>query len=194
MSLAEAAYPCLVNLRGKPGDKAFGAAAKKALGVAAPVAPNRVVDGQCGGKAVKIFWLSPEEWWVQQTPGEAGEETSEAEQALAAHLREALAGVHAAVTEVGESRTRIVVAGPRARVLLAKGCPLDLHPREFGEAGQCAQTVMAKAGVLIHLLQTESEAEPAKGPVFELFVLRSFAAYLWHWLDDAAREYGAEAG
>jgi len=27
-------------------------------------------------------------------------------------------------------------------------------------------------------------------PAFDLYVLDSFAAYLWLWLEDAAREYG----
>ena len=27
-------------------------------------------------------------------------------------------------------------------------------------------------------------------PAFDLYVLRSFADYLWAWLEDAAREYG----
>ena len=30
----------------------------------------------------------------------------------------------------------------------------------------------------------------AEGPVFEVYVLRSFAEYLWAWLEDAGREYG----
>jgi sarcosine oxidase subunit gamma len=63
--------------------------------------------------------------------------------------QEALDGRPAAVTEVGESRTCIRVAGPRARDLLAKGSPLDVHPRVFA-AGACAQGQLAKATVLIH--------------------------------------------
>ena len=39
---------------------------------------------------------------------------------------------------------------------------------------------MAKAGALIH--QTGED-------VYELYVLRSFADYLWRWLEDAAAEY-----
>ena len=75
----------------------------------------------------------------------------------------------------------IRVTGPRARDLLAKGCPLDLHPSLFAK-GACAQTVMAKAGVLIHAVDD--------GPTYDLYVLRSFAEYLWRWLEDAAQEYG----
>ena len=110
----------------------------------------------------------------------------QAEGALAGRLREALADVHCAVTAVGESRTRIRVSGPKARDLLAKGCPLDLHPEAFGEPGRCAQSHVAKALVVLHLIADD----PAEGASFDIYVLRSFAEYLWCWLEDAAREYG----
>ncbi len=71
----------------------------------------------------------------------------------------------------------------RVRELLAKGCPLDLHPRVF-DVGQCAQSHLAKAPILIRQLDRE--------PAFEIVVRRSFADYLWVWLEDAAAEYGFE--
>jgi sarcosine oxidase subunit gamma len=102
----------------------------------------------------------------------------------------ALADHFSAVTEVGESRTCIRVAGPRARALLQKGCPLDLHSSVF-KAGACAQSILAKSGVTLHLFADESaEQAGAEGPVFDIYVLRSFAEYLWAWLEDAGREYG----
>ncbi len=30
----------------------------------------------------------------------------------------------------------------------------------------------------------------AEGPIFDIYVVRSFAEYLWAWLEDAGREYG----
>ncbi len=49
----------------------------------------------------------------------------------------------------------------------------------------------------IHLVADESAADGsaadgsvAEGPTFEVYVLRSFAEYLWAWLEDAGREYG----
>ena len=178
IAMGEVPFPCLVNLRGKPKDKAFMAAAKTALGFALPTVPN----SSAGGDGLTAMWLSPEEWWLLAED----ESDPEAEGALADRLRKALAKTHHAVTEVGESRTRIRISGPRARDLLAKGCPLDLHPRAFGEPGQCAQTQIAKCAALVRLV-AEDEGE---GPTFEIFVLRSFADYLWTWLEDAAGEYG----
>ena len=81
------------------------------------------------------------------------------------------------------------VAGPSAREVLAKGCPLDLHPRSFPPA-RCAQSLLAKAAVLIHLI----DDVPARGPSFDVYVARSFAHYLWTWLEDAGREYGVLIG
>ena len=91
-------------------------------------------------------------------------------------------GAHAAVIDLSESRAVIAVSGVRARDLLSKGCTLDLHPRAF-PVGTCAQTVLARASVLVHLVDDT--------PTFEITILRSFADYLWTWLADAAREYGA---
>ena len=68
-----------------------------------------------------------------------------------------------------------------ARDLLAKGCTLDLHPRAF-KVGACAQTGLARAGAILHLVD--------EAPTFEITILRSFADYMWVWLADAAEEYG----
>jgi sarcosine oxidase gamma subunit len=39
---------------------------------------------------------------------------------------------------------------------------------------------------VIHLLDDDSE----RGASFDVYVARSFAHYLWTWLEDAGREYG----
>lgn len=174
----ERPFPCIVNLRGKPDDKAFKKAVKEILGLDLPKVPN----SSARKAAFVALWLSPEEWWILVND----KNTLEAEGALAAKLRGALTKVHCTVTGVGESRTRIRVSGPRARDLLAKGCPLDLDPQAFGGAGCCAQSHIAKALVVLHLV-ADDEAE---GACFDIYVLRSFSEYLWSWLEDAAREYG----
>lgn len=183
IGMAERPFPAIVNLRGKPEDKAFLAAAKEILGFDLPETPNSVA----GKDGLTAFWLSPEEWWVIADEGGG----FEAENTLADKLRAALADVHCAVTGVGESRTCIRISGPKAQDLLAKGCPLDLDPRAlgpgaFGGAGRCAQSHVAKTLIVLHLV-TDDEAE---GMCLDIYVLRSFAEYLWSWLEDAAREYG----
>lgn len=178
IAMDEAPFPAIVNLRGKAKDKAFMAAVEQVLGVAPPTKPNTVAEGD----GVSILWLSPEEWWVIARKDEA----IDAEAKLAEKLRAALSDCQAAVTEVGEGRSCILVSGPQARDLLNKGCPLDLHPSVFGVPGSCAQTMLAKSLVVLNLVNDEE----SEGPTFEVYVLRSFADYLWSWLEDAAGEYG----
>ena len=86
------------------------------------------------------------------------------------------------MTEVGESLACLHIAGPKARDVIAKGCPLDLHPRVFGGVGHCAQSHLAKTTVILH--------QVSETPGFDLYTRRSFSDYLWRWLEDAGREYG----
>ena len=173
VTLAEKTLPVAVNLRGKAADPAFVDAVRGALGLEPPTAPNTVAAGD----GTALLWLGPDEWLAVQHDAAPG-----AEAQLAAKLRAALDGQHAAITEVGESLCCIAVAGPRARDLIAKGCPLDLHPRAFGGVRHCAQSHLAKAAVTLH--------QVGEQPAYDLYVRRSFSDYLWRWLEDAAREYG----
>ena len=95
---------------------------------------------------------------------------------LADALRRAVGDGFATVVELGCGQTVIEIAGARAREVIAKGCPLDLHPRAFGP-GNCAQSRLART--LVTLAQVDD------APTFELIVRRSFADYLWQWLVDA---------
>ena len=56
--------------------------------------------------------------------------------------------LHASINDISGGQTIIRLRGARARDLLNKGCPLDLHPRVFG-VGQCAQSHIAKSNALI---------------------------------------------
>ena len=64
---------------------------------------------------------------------------------------------------------------------------MDVHRRVF-TAGACAQTLLGKADVLLHVI----EDEPDAGPAVDVYVGRSFARYLWTWLTDAGLEYGVQ--
>lgn len=165
-----------INLRIDPRDSARVAAAEAALGVALPRAPNTSAHGADR----TVLWLGPDEWLVVLA---ADEDESAVADALAAALTEH----HAAIVAVGHARTVIGVAGPRARDVLAKGCGLDLHPRAFGP-GQCAQTALARAGIILH--QRDGFHQREGGPSYDIDCRRSFAPYVWAWLEDAAGEYG----
>ena len=167
--LGECPMRGLLVLRGDAGVPEFRSAVSTVLGiepVVEPLASARKRD-------VSMLWLGPDEWLVI-TPDRRVARIEEA-------LRDALEGRHAALTDVSHSRTILTLSGPEARSVLAKGCPLDFHPRVF-EPGRCAQSRLAKCQVLIH--QTNEV------PAFEIHVSRSFAEYAWTWLEDAGKEFG----
>lgn len=164
-----------LNLRGDPAAAPFLQAVRAAAGLSLPLAPNTFTQGQLPGAGettqdeIAVFWLGPDEWLLTLAPGR--------EQALAARLEEALQGLHHALTDLSGGQISLRLAGPRARDALAAGCSLDLHPRAF-KTGQCAQTLLAKTGMLLAMTDAE--------PVFELILRRSFAADAVSWLRHSA--------
>lgn len=172
ITLRERAFLGCVNLRGNPEDESFTDAVKGVLGVALPTEPNTVVEQG----DITVFWLAPTEWFVRTSV--------DGERDLIARLEEALAGQHIATNDVTGNFTTVELSGPHARDVLEKGCTLDLHPRAFAP-GQCAQTLLSHAGILIRPIMD--------GQAFEIVVRRSFADYAFVWLEDAAVEYGGMA-
>jgi sarcosine oxidase subunit gamma len=161
----------IVSLRGDPGDPAFRESVQAALGVELPLAPNCTTRGP----ALRVVWVGPDDWFVIAPSGEAG--------ALFDALRRALAGQHAALTDVSSGYAVLRLEGPPVRDVLAQGCPLDLHPRAFGP-DRCAGSHFFKAS--IWLWQTDA------GPTFELLVRRSFMGYVGLMLERITRECGLD--
>ena len=157
-----------INLRGNPKNAEFVATADAALGQKLPVSANTMTSGD-----YRIFWLGPDEWLIM-TPIEGIAD-------LQHRLRETVSGQQASVTDVGGGQIALRLAGPDVRDVLAKGCTLDFHPDKFN-VGTCAQSGLAKANVLIGLVDDQ--------PVYDIVVRRSFAEYLVLWLRYAASEYG----
>lgn len=174
VSLCELPFRALVTLRGRAEDPRFAAAIRQSLGLDLPLDAGET----SGDDALRLLWLGPDEWWAVARDG--GPE-------LAAQLGSALEGMLSAVVDVSEAHATFEIAGPHARDVLAKGCPLDLHPRRIGP-GRCARSLFAKADCT--LLQIADEEGPRGEAAFHLVVRRSFADYCWHWLEDAAKEYG----
>ncbi|MGH6906102.1 MAG: sarcosine oxidase subunit gamma, partial [Geminicoccaceae bacterium] len=164
-----------IDLRGDPHDRAFMAAVGRVLDL---LLPGEACTSASQAQ-IAALWLGPDQWLLTCPAPEVAH--------LVSSLREALPDIHAAITDGTDGRVSFRLAGPSARDVLAKGCPLDLHPRAF-PVGSCAQSLLAKAAVLIHLQDDERE----RGPSFDLYVARSFAHYLWLWLEDAGREYGMQ--
>ena len=155
----------LIDLRGNPQHGRFLASAQAALGCTLPLQPNTAV---CASNCT-VLWLGPDEWLLSSKHAD--------------NINEQLAIAGGFLTDVSHGRAALRIGGPHVRELLAKDCSLDLHPRSF-QAGHCAQTALAHIGVLLYL--------PPTGDAFELYCARSYAQHLWHWLTEAAAEYGYE--
>ena len=212
-------YRGYLNLRGDPEDNDFLESVQVALGQPLPVVANTFTDGGC-----RIFWLAPDEWLVMTEPGVeepsageregaplAGREPSAGEREvpplahkapLTTRLADVLLDRAYALTDLTGGQICIRLSGRNARDVLAKGCTLDLHPRVF-QPGQCAQTVLGKASMLICLSgatqdsadsgdgQTRCDSDSAgDGEVFDIVVRRTFAEYVAEWLYRSAEEFG----
>ena len=168
--MRELRFLAQVNVRADPTDVELITRFASVLGFPLPLTPNTV----SGDIERHALWLGPDEWLVI---GPAGSEDG-----LERRCRDALERTTGGVVDVSANRTIVEMQGPAARVVLEAGCAIDLHPRVF-RAGSCAQTLVARTGVIVHQLTDE--------PLYRLFVRPSFAIYLATWLRDAA---GAGSG
>ena len=135
-----------------------------ALGLDALPASNRTAVVRWG----TCLWVRPDEWLV------TGADTSR--RAIIDVFETAVDRDEGAAIDISSSRVLLELAGPASRDVLASCCPLDLHPRSFA-AGHCAQSLIAKAPVLIHLVDDT--------PRWHLYVRPSLVAYVVAWLADA---------
>ena len=169
-AIREQPFLTQINLRGDSANAAFGAGIRGVLGCDLPMAANTwtgTADGQ-------VIWLGPDEWLVVAADGR--------HESLVPALRAALGGMHHAITDVSANRTTIEISGDEARLVLAKGCTLDLHAESFGPH-KAAQTLLAKSQVILQGMGAPS--------AFRLYVRNSFAHYLATWLTGAAAECAA---
>ena len=165
----ELPFRAILVLHGRTGVPRFAQGVAGVLGRPPPDAPNTFVESRFGKEGVVIAWAGPEEWFViGQEEGTSG---------LRVALRQAIPEADGAVVDVSSGFTLFSVEGRRARDLVAAGCAIDVHPRAFG-TGRCAQTLYARTGV--SLLQRDDT------PRFEMMVRRSYADWLWRWMEASA--------
>jgi sarcosine oxidase subunit gamma len=138
-----------------------------ALGMALPIDPltSAVADGRC------IRWVGPDEWLLTAPIGELFD--------LEARLRAEING-HVALVNVSGGQTVLHLEGEAAVDVLMKSTGYDVHPANF-PVGKVVATTLAHAQVLLRRLDEQS---------YELVIRRSFADYLFAWLQDAAAEFG----
>ena len=165
VALAETAYTGMVSLRVDPVSPAAARVAS-VLGAGLPAACGEVT----GSGPHHALWLGPDEWLVVTTTDAV---------ALADQLAAAVGEDPGLALDVSANRTLLELSGPRARAVLEKGCPVDLHPRAFGP-GRAVSTTLARVPVLVWQSGQSS---------YRLLPRSSFADYVARWLLDAMLEF-----
>jgi sarcosine oxidase subunit gamma len=117
------------------------------------------------------LWLGPDEWLLLAPEKEAGE--------IAQALAAALSGLPHALVDVSHRQAALMIEGPQAATILNHGCPLDLALTAF-PVGMATRTVLGKAEVVVWRIAAQT---------FQVEAARSFAAYVWQFLDEARRDY-----
>ena len=142
----------------------------KQLDVAMSDTPRRVSDsGQ-----TTVFPVAPDKLWIA-APMAVG---------LHAKLSIALPVAQGVVTELGHSRTVIRISGPSTREVLARSFAIDLHPSVF-PPGSFASSSMHHIGAMLHYVRDLGGA-----PVFDVYLLRTFALSLFEGLCENADGFG----
>ena len=171
LTIAEATIAAAWNLQGDPTHLDFIEEVRRLFDVALPTRANMTA----GSDTLTALWLGPRSWLL--LAGGASSLTDFADKRDVINLH------RGALFDVSASRVAWSLAGPRAADVLAKGCPLDFHPRAFA-AGACAQSVYGHVNVLI-----EKRDEI---PTFVLMVARSFARDVERALSVVALQYGLD--
>lgn len=153
-------------IRGK--EEALREAIRAGYGAELPYHAARVA-----GVGITFVWAGPNQW-LAVAERENGRD-------LEAELKEQLAGI-ASVVDQSDGRVVVRISGPRARDVLAKGVPIDLHPRAF-KPGDVAITHASHIGII--LWQTDD------APTYEAALFRSYADSFAHWLFESAAEYAS---
>jgi sarcosine oxidase subunit gamma len=118
-----------------------------------------------------IRWLSPDEWLLTLPV----EEVFDVEKAL----RDQASG-RCAIVNVSGGQTVLSMQGVHAIDVLKKSTSYDTDLRNF-EVGKVVTTTFAQAQVCLRRVNVAH---------FELIIRRSFANYLFAWIQDASAEYG----
>ncbi len=124
------------------------------------------------------MWLGPRSWLLLANP-RLDAPTPDAFIAT----RDALNVHGGALFDVSASRVGFALGGVHAATVLAKSCPLDLHPTVFG-VGHCAQSVLGHVNVLLYRCDSST--------TFMVMVARSYAGDVWQALCSSAAQYGCD--
>ncbi len=161
VTLAPAEPAARLSLRARPDAVA---ALSKALGVKLPATPKTSASSKSGGRAA--LWLGPDEWLVIDTAG--GDPLADCAKVKALH----------SAVDISHRNTAILVEGKGAEATLSAGCPQDLSLAVF-PVGACSRTILGKIEVVIWRTGET---------MFRVECWRSFSAYAFDFLEEAARD------
>lgn len=152
-----------ITFRGDSTNSQFVDSVETAIGLALPVVANTCNQNE----TTTLYWLGPNEWLLHCP-------VADTEHKMVS-LKAALFGLHSAVVDVTDYYAVLRLAGPDSSTLLAKACPLDLHPDKFTN-GMCSQTRFGQASILLHKSTT------SKVLAYDIQVRWSFTEYVWDYL------------
>lgn len=161
----EIALSGYISLRGNSQNAAFTKAAESVLGISLPILPCSLTNTPWGG----VYWLSSDEWLIVC----ALEKRAALQQALQA----ALIGAHSQVVDNSGGFTSVLIQGKNATEALSHCTVYNLHALN---ANKIVGSTFGKASCYLY----------KQGDGYNLIFRRSFADYIWRYLERAATPYG----
>jgi len=162
----------LLVLRVRKDKAALATAVNATLGLELPATLSSSFNDNVSFGALCLRWIAPDEWLLSCPV--------ENTYTIETSLREKLGGASIAIVNVSGGFTVLELQGPHAIDVLKKSTAYDTHADNFA-IGKVVSTVFAKAQVTMRCMGPEH---------VELIVRRSFADYVWHWIQVAAVEHG----
>ncbi|WP_028310560.1 sarcosine oxidase subunit gamma [Derxia gummosa] len=154
-----------ISLRGEATDAAFLQAVAGVLGGALPTVPCTFA---LLPKA-EALWLGPDEWMLLCAHKDVA--------ALVAALEGALAGIHHQVADNSGGYTRVTLRGSKAATALAH---VSVYDYASLAEGRVVGSTFGKSSAYIR----------RDGEGYLVLFRRSFAEYIWKYLERAATPYG----
>ena len=154
-----------ICLRGDCNNAAFIEAISSVFGVELPSLPCSLIGTSWGS----IYWLAPDEWLI------VCERSKRID--IQQKLEAALAGIHSQVLDNSGGFTSVLLQGNNADDALQHYTTYDLHALQ---SGKIVGTTFGKLSVFL-LRHNDG---------YKLIFRRSFADYIWHYLERAATPYG----
>ncbi len=157
----------IYNLRGSQRSSIFRKVFQSSLDIGMP---NKTCT--CTSNDQKyVLQISPDEWMILSNSNEI--------QGQIIELEKKLTKVHSAINNLTDQYQVVYISGKKSRLVLSKGCSIDLDPTSFG-LKDCAQTTLALTDITIFCTAKNS---------FTVICRNSFANYLIDWLEDASLGY-----